>query len=259
MTFSMTVAARRAKQLIADLVALHTSASTPTRPRYLPCARDVIELFPAHYEDRACVSRCSAMRSSRSRSRSAHRPENPGPEIRQGLRHSHYVTPRPTLNSDQGHQGRAQGRLQQLYTGGPYSRPSVSTAPHLTTSNAESDRLCAGIENYSRWLTGAAGTSRRTCSNRPTTLLVSRRSHVTVPQIGARYKGGFGGRRPWRVWLPRALLLSTTGRCGSRNGTRCARRPCIVRFAEADSSTWCGTAVISQRTSVVGSLSPTRR
>ena len=74
----------------------------------------------------------------------------------------------------------------------------------------EATGSCAGIENYSRWLTG-----RKPGEPPPTlfeylpdnALVFADESHVTVPQIGAMYKGDY--RRKFtlgRIRLPPAQL-----------------------------------------------------
>ena len=92
----------------------------------------------------------------------------------------------------------------------------------------EATGSCAGIENYSRYLTG-----RKAGEPPPTlfeyvpdnALVFVDESHVTVPQLGGMFRGDF--RR--KATLPNTASgcppAWTTGRCGSRNGTRCGRRP----------------------------------
>src|SRR3546814_6511319 len=95
---------------------------------------------------------------------------------------------------------------------------------------------CNGIENYSRHLTGRMPGEAPPCLFDylpPDALLVVDESHVTVPQIGAMYKGDrsrketlveFGFRLPsaldnrplrfeeWAGRSPRALFVSATPR-----------------------------------------------
>ena len=87
---------------------------------------------------------------------------------------------------------------------------------------------CAGIENYSRFLTG------RLPGEPPPTLfeylpenalLFVDESHQTVPQIGGMSRGDHRRKitlAEYGFRLPSAA--STTARCASTNGTRCARR-----------------------------------
>jgi excinuclease ABC subunit B len=79
----------------------------------------------------------------------------------------------------------------------------------------EATGSCAGIENYSRYLTG-----RKPGEPPPTlfeylpdnALLFVDESHVTVPQIGGMYRGDFAANHPGRIRLPPARPASTTGR-----------------------------------------------
>src|SRR5690606_10507289 len=93
---------------------------------------------------------------------------------------------------------------------------------------------CNGVENYSRQLTGYMPSEPPPCLFDylpPDALLVVDESHVTVPQIGAMYKGDrsrketlveFGFRLPsaldnrplkfeeWEARSPRAIFVSAT-------------------------------------------------
>ncbi len=94
--------------------------------------------------------------------------------------------------------------------------------------------FCSGIENYSRHLTGKAPGEPPPCLFDylpPDALLVADESHVTIPQIGAMYKGDrsrketlveFGFRLPsaldnrplrfeeWEARSPRSIYVSAT-------------------------------------------------
>jgi excinuclease ABC subunit B len=199
MTFGITVGERvEQRQLIADLVALQYKRISADFARGTFRVRgDVIELFPAHYEDRAW--RISLF----------------GDEVElivefdpltgqkiQDLKfvkvyaNSHYVTPRPTLNQAiKGIKEELKGRLQELYTSGRLLEAQrLEQRTTFDLEMLEATGSCAGIENYSRWLTG-----RRPGEPPPTlfeylpdnALVFTDESHVTVPQIGAMYKGDF--------------------------------------------------------------------
>src|SRR5690349_12630906 len=158
---------------------------------------DTIELFPAHYEDRAW--RISLF----------------GDEIEgivefdpltgqkiQDLKfvkvyaNSHYVTPRPTLNQAIiGIKQELKARLQELYTQGRLLEAQrLEQRCTFDLEMMEATGSCAGIENYSRWLTG-----RQPGEPPPTlfeylpdnALVFTDESHVTVPQIGGMYRGDF--------------------------------------------------------------------
>ena len=109
---------------------------------------------------------------------------------------SHYVTPRPTMQ--QAMKGikaelaatlvdfRAKGKLLEA------QRLEQRTTFDLEMIEATGS--CAGIENYSRWLTG-----RKPGEPPPTlfeylpdnAIVFADESHVSVPQIGAMYKGDY--------------------------------------------------------------------
>jgi excinuclease ABC subunit B len=198
---------------------------------------DVIEVFPAHLEDRAW--RISMF----------------GDEVEQIVEFdpltgektakleqirvypsSHYVTPRPTLQ--QAIEGikvelaervawfRQQGRNLEAER---LEQRTVADLEMLTTTGS-----CPGIENYSRYLTGRAP------GEPPPTLfeylpehaiLFVDESHVTVPQLGGMYRGDyqrkstlaeFGFRLPscvdnrplkfeeWDAMRPQTIFVSAT-------------------------------------------------
>jgi excinuclease ABC subunit B len=158
---------------------------------------DTVEIFPAHYEDRAwrlslfgdeleAIHEFDPLTGEKSTSL-------------QSIKiypNSHYVTPKPTLlqaidqiKSD------LKLRLAELHAGGKLleaQRLEQRTVFDMEMMAATGS--CAGIENYSRYLTG-----RRAGEPPPTlfeylpadTLIVVDESHVTVPQLGAMYKGDF--------------------------------------------------------------------
>ena len=109
MTFGITVNERvEQRQLIADLVALQYKRISSDFARGTFRVRgDVIELFPAHYEDRAWRISLFGDEVEFDRGvRPAHRPENPGPEVRQGLRQLPLRHPAADAQpGGQGHQG----------------------------------------------------------------------------------------------------------------------------------------------------------
>ena len=198
---------------------------------------DVIDIFPAHYEDRAwrlsffgddleSIVEFDPLTGKKS---------GPLPAIKV-YANSHYVTPRPTLNQ-------AISSIKKELT---------ETVKHFEANNKllEAQRIqqrctfdiemmtatgaCNGIENYSRYLTG-----RKPGEPPPTlfeylpenALLFVDESHQTVPQLGAMYKGDFsrkhtlseyGFRLPsckdnrplkfeeWRAMRPQTVHVSAT-------------------------------------------------
>ena len=109
---------------------------------------------------------------------------------------SHYVTPRPTLQQAiKGIKDELFHRLKQLNGEGKLLEAQrLEQRTNFDLEMLEATGSCAGIENYSRWLTGRAP------GEPPPTLfefipdnaiVFADESHVTVPQIGGMYRGDF--------------------------------------------------------------------
>ncbi|MFZ0730363.1 MAG: helicase-related protein, partial [Methylovirgula sp.] len=109
---------------------------------------------------------------------------------------SHYVTPRPTLvQSIKGIKEELKQRLAELYVAGRLLEAQrLEQRTTFDLEMMEATGSCAGIENYSRYLTG------RQPGEPPPTLfeylpdnaiVFADESHVTVPQIGGMYRGDF--------------------------------------------------------------------
>jgi excinuclease ABC subunit B len=109
---------------------------------------------------------------------------------------SHYVTPRPTLKQAADHirQELAERLKWFVETGKLLEAQRLEQRTRFDLEMMETTGSCAGIENYSRYLTG------RLPGEPPPTLfeyvpenalLFTDESHQTVPQIGAMYKGDF--------------------------------------------------------------------
>ena len=158
---------------------------------------DIIDIFPAHYEDRAW------------------RIELFGDEVDQitefdpltGAKmgaldqikiyaNSHYVTPRPTLQ--QAMKGIKAELVQTLTrmrdSGKLLEAQRLEQRTTFDLEMIEATGSCAGIENYSRWLTG-----RKSGEPPPTlfeylpegAIVFADESHVSVPQIGGMYRGDY--------------------------------------------------------------------
>jgi excinuclease ABC subunit B len=198
---------------------------------------DSIELFPAHLEDRAW--RFSLFGDE---VEAIHEFDPLTGEKTAVLDHvrvyanSHYVTPKPTLTQAvktikedlkvRLAEFNAQGKLLEA------QRLEQRTLFDLEMIDATGS--CAGIENYSRYLTG-----RRPGEPPPTlfeylpddALLIVDESHVTVPQLGGMFKGDwarkstlaeFGFRLPsccdnrplkfeeWKAMRPQTTYVSAT-------------------------------------------------
>jgi excinuclease ABC subunit B len=158
---------------------------------------DTIEIFPAHYEDRAW--RLSLFGDDLE---SIHEVDPLTGEKVAGLAeiriyaNSHYVTPRPTLQQAiEQIKVELKLRLAELNTAGRLLE--AQRLEQRTTFDIEmmqATGACAGIENYSRYLSG------RKAGEPPPTLfeylpkdclIIVDESHVTVPQIGGMYRGDF--------------------------------------------------------------------
>ena len=109
---------------------------------------------------------------------------------------SHYVTPRPTLaQATKGIKDELFHRLKQLTGEGKLLEAQrLEQRTNFDLEMLEATGSCAGIENYSRYLTGRAP------GDPPPTLfefipdnaiVFADESHVSVPQIGGMYKGDF--------------------------------------------------------------------
>ncbi len=185
-------------QLRADLVALQYKRNDQAFERGTFRRRgDVIEIYPAHYEDRAWRIN---MFGDEIESIQEFDPLT-GKKIID-LRDlkvyaaSHYVTPRPTLNQAVTRiKAELKQRLEQLHAEGKLLEAQrLEQRTTFDLEMMEATGACAGIENYSRYLTG------RNAGEPPPTffeylpenaLLFVDESHVSVPQIGGMYRGDY--------------------------------------------------------------------
>ena len=109
---------------------------------------------------------------------------------------SHYVTARPTLNQAMKQiKAELAVRLQQLIDEGRLLEAQrLEQRTNFDLEMMEATGSCAGIENYSRYLTG-----RKPGEPPPTlfeyipdnAIVFADESHVSVPQLGAMYKGDY--------------------------------------------------------------------
>ncbi|MBL9053985.1 MAG: excinuclease ABC subunit UvrB, partial [Tabrizicola sp.] len=158
---------------------------------------DSLEVWPAHLEDRAwrfsffgeeleSITEFDPLTGSKTDSFK---------QIRI-YANSHYVTPRPTLQQAiKGIREELFHRLKQLTSEGKLLEAQrLEQRCNFDLEMLEATGSCAGIENYSRYLTGRAP------GEPPPTLfefipdnaiVFADESHVSVPQIGGMYKGDF--------------------------------------------------------------------
>jgi excinuclease ABC subunit B len=199
MTFAIKKGQRIGQRsLINDLVSLHYKRNDQNFVRGTFRVRgDTIELFPSHLDDRAWrvsmfgdeiegISEFDPLTGQK-------RAELEQVKI---YSNSHYVTPKPTLEQ-------AVMRIKhdlQMRLGEFNAAGRILEAQRLEQRTLFDIEMmmatgsCAGIENYSRYLTG-----RKPGEPPPTlfeylpdnAIVFTDESHVTVPQIGGMFKGDF--------------------------------------------------------------------
>ena len=151
---------------------------------------------------------------------------------------SHYVTTRRTvLDAIEAIKVELRERLEQLYAANKLVEAQrLAQRTQFDLEMMAEVGFCSGIENYSRHLTGRMPNEAPPCLFDylpPDALLVVDESHVTVPQIGAMFKGDrarketlveFGFRLPsaldnrplrfeeWEARSPRTIFVSATPR-----------------------------------------------
>jgi excinuclease ABC subunit B len=199
MTFGLKVGEKiEQRQLIADLVALQYKRTLADFTRGTFRVRgDTIDLFPAHYEDRAWRIQ---LFGDEVESIQEFDPLT-GQKVSdlafvKVYANSHYVTPRPTLQQAvKGIKEELKFRLEELYRMGRLLEAQrLEQRTVFDLEMLEATGSCQSIENYSRYLTG-----RKPGEPPPTlfeylpdnALVFTDESHVTVPQIGGMYRGDF--------------------------------------------------------------------
>jgi excinuclease ABC subunit B len=199
MTFKMTIGDRiDQRQLLADLVAQQYKRAEANFVRGTFRVRgDTIEIFPAHLEDRAW--RISLFGDEIETITEFDPLTGHKMDDLQSVKiyaNSHYVTPRPTLNqATKAIKEELKQRLDELNNAGRLLEAQrLEQRTRFDLEMLEATGSCAGIENYSRYLTG-----RKPGEPPPTlfeyipdnAIVFADESHVTIPQIGAMYRGDF--------------------------------------------------------------------
>jgi excinuclease ABC subunit B len=186
------------RQLVADLVALQYKRTLGDFARGSFRVRgDTVDIFPAHYEDRAWrVNLFGDEVESIEEFDPLTGHKTDELKFVKVYANSHYVTPRPTLlQAIAGIKQELRWRLDQLNaTGRLLEAQRLEQRTLYDLEMMEATGSCAGIENYSRYLTG-----RRPGEPPPTlfeyvpdnALVFMDESHVTVPQLGGMYRGDF--------------------------------------------------------------------
>ncbi|CUX79445.1 MAG: excinuclease ABC subunit UvrB [Roseibaca calidilacus] len=158
---------------------------------------DVIELWPAHLDDRAW--RLSFFGEELEAIIEFDPLTGAKTDTFEQVRiyaNSHYVTPRPTMQqATKGIKHELQQRLDQFVAEGKLLEAQrLEQRTKFDLEMLEATGVCNGIENYSRYLTGRAP------GEPPPTLfefipdnaiVFADESHVSVPQIGGMYKGDY--------------------------------------------------------------------
>src|SRR5256885_434174 len=240
---AMTFALKRGeridqRRLLADLVALQYKRTGGDFVRGSFRVRgDTIDVFPAHYEDRAWrVNLFGDEVESIDEFDPLTGQKTDELEFVKIYANSHYVTPRPTLiQAVAGIKQELRWRLEQLNAAGRLLEAQrLEQRTIYDLEMMEATGACAGIENYSRYLTG-----RKPGEPPPTlfeyvpdnALVFVDESHVTIPQLGGMYRGDFrrkatlaeyGFRLPscmdnrplrfeeWDAMRPQTLAVSAT-------------------------------------------------
>ncbi|MGA7673994.1 MAG: excinuclease ABC subunit UvrB [Rhizomicrobium sp.] len=158
---------------------------------------DTIDIFPAHYEDRAWRIQLFGDDVDSIGEFDPLTGKSAGTlDSIKVYANSHYVTPRPTLaQAIKGIKEELRLRLDQFRAEGKLLEAQrLEQRTQFDMEMIEATGSCAGIENYSRWLTG-----RKPGEPPPTlfeylpdqALVFVDESHVSVPQLGAMYKGDY--------------------------------------------------------------------
>ena len=158
---------------------------------------DLLELWPAHLEDRAW--RLSFFGEELESVHEFDPSPAPAPTAFERVRvyaNSHYVTPRPTLQQAiKGIRAELAVRLDQLVKEGKLLEAQrLEQRCNFDLEMLEATGSCNGIENYSRYLTG-----RKPGEPPPTlfeyipdhAIVFADELHVSVPQIGGMYRGDY--------------------------------------------------------------------
>ncbi|KAB2936846.1 MAG: excinuclease ABC subunit UvrB, partial [Hyphomicrobium sp.] len=199
MTFTVQTGEKlEQRQLLADLVALHYRRSDANFIRGTFRVRgDTVELFPAHLEDRAWrISLFGDEVEAITEFDPLTGQKTDELKLIKVYSNSHYVTPKPTLQQAiKAIKAELKQRLDELYNAGRLLEAQrLEQRTVFDMEMMEATGSCAGIENYSRYLTG-----RQPGEPPPTlfeylpddALVFVDESHVTVPQIGGMFRGDY--------------------------------------------------------------------
>jgi len=184
--------------LIKGLVELqHSRNDTSLARGNFRVRGDSIEIFPAHYDDRAwrlslfgdridSIVEFDPLTGEKTDALAAIKV----------YPNSHYVIPRPTLRQAiEQIKAELKDQLERFRTNGQLLEAQrIEERTSFDLEMLEATGVCKGIENYSRYLTGRApGQPPPTLFEylSENALLIVDESHVTVPQLGGMYRGDF--------------------------------------------------------------------
>ncbi len=199
MTFAVKLGEKLSRdQLLADLVALHYKRNDIAFQRGTFRARgDTVEVFPAHYEDRGWrISLFGDEVESITEFDPLTGQKTDELALVKIYANSHYVTPKPTLQQAiKAIKTELKQRLDELYAVGKLLEAQrLEQRTVFDMEMMEATGSCAGIENYTRYLTGRApGEPPPTLFEYlpDNALVFADESHVTVPQIGGMFRGDY--------------------------------------------------------------------
>ena len=162
---------------------------------------DSLEVFPAHYDDRAW--RLSFFGDELEKVTEFDPLTGHTITDLKSVKfyaNSHYVTPKPTLNQAiQSIKAELKTRLAWMESQGQLLEAQrLSQRTEFDLEMLQATGSCAGIENYSRYLTG-----RKPGEPPPTmfeyipenAIVFADESHVSIPQLGAMFKGDFSRKK----------------------------------------------------------------
>ncbi|HWI26839.1 MAG TPA: excinuclease ABC subunit UvrB [Stellaceae bacterium] len=199
MTFSLAIGEPvNRTDLLAKLVELQYRRNDASFSRGTFRARgDTIEIFPAHYEDRAWRLSLFGDELEAIHEFDPLTGEKTGTldEITV-YPNSHYVTPKPTLlQAIEQIKADLKLRLEEFHAQGKLLEAQrLEQRTRFDIEMMAATGSCAGIENYSRYLTG-----RKPGEPPPTlfeylpqdALVFCDESHVTIPQLGGMFRGDY--------------------------------------------------------------------
>ncbi|MEN2494847.1 MAG: UvrABC system protein B [Hyphomicrobiaceae bacterium hypho_1] len=199
MTFTIEVGEQISqRELLADLVALQYKRNDVNFFRGTFRVRgDTVELFPAHLEDRAWrISMFGDEIESITEFDPLTGHKSDSLKLVKIYANSHYVTPKPTLQQALRQiKAELNARLKEMQCSGKLLEAQrLEQRTLFDMEMMEATGSCAGIENYSRYLTG------RSPGDPPPTLfeylpdnaiVFADESHVSIPQIGGMFRGDF--------------------------------------------------------------------